>query len=141
MPSVRALSVFRRFEVTAPPLWLAVVLPLAYFLAAYASLSVFGANTPLWVSNAFVVTALLRNRRSTWPALLGLGAVADYAANAAMGMPIFGLGVAVCDTMEILLVALLSGFTETTSLEDSIWPMARLAAVCLLVPMVSAAAG
>jgi hypothetical protein len=54
---------------TAPSLWLVVVLPLAYFAAAVASQAVFGTDDAIWVSNAFAVTALLRNKRSTWPVL------------------------------------------------------------------------
>jgi two-component system, sensor histidine kinase len=136
-------SVFNRLKLTAPPLWLAVVLPVGYFTAAAITLWFFGPNSPLWMSNAFVVTALLRSRRSAWPVLLGLGAVADYLANFVMvkDMTFIGLGIVACDSPEILFVALLSGFTEATSLEESIWPMARLAAVCLLVPMASAAGG
>ena len=97
MPPARAPSVFGRLKLTAPPLWLAVVLPLGSFTAAVVSLSLFGPNTPLWISNAFVVTALLRNRRSTWPALLCLGALADYAANFVIveGMSIVGMGILV----------------------------------------------
>ena len=137
----RAPSIFGHLKLTAPPLWLVVVLPLAYFTAAYISLSLFGANTPLWMSNAFVVAALLRNKRSTWPVLLGLGALADYAVNFVQGMPILALGIVVCDSTEIILVSALAGFTETTSLSDSIWPMARLGALCIFVPMISAAGG
>jgi integral membrane sensor domain MASE1 len=42
---------------------------------------------------------------------------------------------------EILLVTTLSGFTKTASLEESVWPIVRLALVSLLVPMVSATGG
>ncbi len=143
MPLARAPPVFGRLQLAAPPLWLAVVLPLGYFTAAAVSLWLFTADTPVRISNALVVTALLRNRRSTWPALLGLAALADYAANVVTvkGMSIVGLGIVVCDSSEILLIATLSGFAETTSLEGSVWPLARFAAVGLLVPMASAAGG
>ena len=141
MVSARQPWAFGRLKLTAPPIWLAVVLPLAYFAAADISLSLFGANTPLWVSNSFVVTALLRNKRSTWPALLCLGALADYAANFANGITIVSLGIVACDSAEIFLVAALSRFTATTSLRDGIRPMARLAALCVLVPTVSATGG
>jgi signal transduction histidine kinase len=56
-------------------------------------------------------------------------------------MWVVGLGIVACDITEILLVATLSGFTETASLEESVWPIARLALVSLLVPMVSATGG
>ena len=143
MPLVHALSVFDRLKLTAPPLWLAVALPIAYFTAAVVSVSLFTHNTPIWLSNSLVVTALLRNRRSTWPALLCLVVLADYGQIlvSAKGMWVVGLGIVVCDISEILLVATLSGFTETSSLEESVWPIARLALVSLLVPMVSATGG
>src|SRR5271165_6468142 len=96
-------SVFSRLKLTAPPLWLVVVLPLAYFTAAHISLSYFGANTPLWMSNAFVVTALLRNKRSTWPVLLCLGALADYSALLTVNGRLVSLGIMVCDSTEISL--------------------------------------
>jgi PAS domain S-box-containing protein len=75
--------------------------------------------------------------------LLCLFILADYAqiVVTAKGMWVVGLGIVVCDTTEILLVATLSGFTETASLEESVWPIARLALVSLLVPMVSATGG
>jgi two-component system, sensor histidine kinase len=133
---------FGGLGITAPPLWLVVVLPLAYVAAASLSLYTFGANTPIWVSNAFAVTALLRNKRSTWPVLLFLSAVADFAGNAvADGWSPVVLGIGACDTFEILLVATLAGPEGVASPADSIWSLARLALVCLIVPMMSAAGG
>src|ERR1700722_18079698 len=119
MPPSLGPSVFGRLKLTAPPLWLAVVLPIAYFTAAVVTVSLFTHNTPIWISNSFVLTALLRNRRSTWPALLCLFVLADYAqiVVSAKGMWVVGLGIIACDITEILLVATLSGFTETASLE------------------------
>jgi PAS domain S-box-containing protein len=140
---VRAPPVLDWPKLTLPPLWLAVALPIAYFTAAVVTVSLLTHNTPIWISNSFVLTALLRNRRSTWPALLCLFVLADYAqiVVTAEGMWVVGLGIVICDTTEILLVATLSGFTETASLEESVWPIARLALVSLLVPMVSATGG
>jgi integral membrane sensor domain MASE1 len=140
---VRAPSVFRHLKLTTPPLWLAVALPIAYFTAAVVTVSLLTHNTPIWISNSFVLTALLRNRRSTWPALLCLFVLADYAqiVVTAKGMWVVGLGIVACDITEILLVATLSGFTESASLEQSVWPIARLTLVSLLVPMVSATGG
>ena len=134
-------SVLHRLKLTAPSLWLVVVLPLAYYTAAYSTLSFFGALAPLWISNAFVVAALLRNKRSTWPVLICLGALADYAAVLSVNGWLVSLGIMVTDSAEFTLIAALSGFTPTTSLTESIQPMARLAALCILVPMVGAAAG
>src|ERR1700741_4036692 len=140
---VRAPPVVDWPKLTLPPLWLAVALPIAYFIAAVVTVSLLSHNTPIWISNSFVLTALLRNRRSTWPALLCLFVIADYAqiVGPAKGMWGVGLGIGVCDTTEILLVATLSGFTETAALEESVWPIARLALVSLPVPMVSATGG
>ena len=141
MFSARALSDFSHVKPTAPPFWLVVVLPLAYFIAAYGTLSFFGALAPVWISNAFVVAALLRTKRSTWPVLIGLSALADYAAVLTVNGWAVSLGIMVTDSAEFTLVAALSGFTPTTSLTESIRPMARLGALCILVPMVGAAAG
>jgi PAS domain S-box-containing protein len=140
---VRAPLVFGHLKLTAPPLWLAVALPIAFFTAAVVTVSLFTHNTPIWISNSFVVAALLRNRRSTWPALLCLFVLADYVqiVVTSKDMWVVGLGIVVCDTTEILLVATLSGFNETSSLEESVWPIARLALVSILVTMVSATGG
>jgi two-component system, sensor histidine kinase len=129
------------FRITPPPLLLMVVLPLAFFVAAAASESAFGADSPIWVSNAFVVTALLRNKRSTWPVLIVLAALADYAAEVITSTPIIGLGLVACNSFEILLVTLLVAFIGVASPLESIWSLARLVLVCLLVPIVSAAGG
>ncbi len=141
-------SAFSRLKLTVPPLWLVVVLPVGNFIVECITYWSFGPNLPIWVSNAVVVTALLRNRRSSWPVLLGLGALADFCAIlvttkgvTAFVLTVWGLGVAACDGAEILLIAILSGFTEATSLNESVWPIARLVAVCLLVTIATSACG
>jgi hypothetical protein len=58
---------FGHLKLAAPSLGLVVVLPLAYFHCTYGTLSFFGALAPFWISNAFAVIALLRNKRSTRP--------------------------------------------------------------------------
>ena len=141
MPAPPRLRVFGRLDITAPPLWLIVAMPLGYFAAAVLSIAVFGTNTPVWVSNALAVTAMLRHKRSTWPVLLGLAALADYAATALMHNPLIAIGLTPCDCLEIFLITALSGFTCDTSLDGSIWPLARLAAACLVAPAVSALGG
>nr|WP_299638586.1 ATP-binding protein [Devosia sp.] len=117
------------------------MLPLSSFTAAVISISTFGTNTPIWVSNALVVTALLRNKPSTWPILLLLGAVAGFAADLVTDVSFVGLGLTACDVFEILVVAILATRAGVTSSTDSIWRMAKLAAICLLVPTLSAAGG
>ena len=132
-------TAFGRFKITMPPLWVAVVLPLGYFAAAVASQAVFGTDDAIWVSNAFAVTALLRNKRSTWPVLILLVAVVDGMANA-IASPFFALWIAADDCGEILIVATLARAFGVTSL-NSINSVARLALICLLVPVMSAAEG
>jgi signal transduction histidine kinase/CheY-like chemotaxis protein len=129
------------FKITAPPLWLAVVLPLVVFTTSSLSLTIFGAITPIWISNAFTVTALLRNKRSTWPVLLLLAEAADYASNIVAGTPITGFGYIACDVVEILLIVVLLRATGGGAPVDGMRPLARLALVCLAVPSLSAAGG
>jgi signal transduction histidine kinase/CheY-like chemotaxis protein/HPt (histidine-containing phosphotransfer) domain-containing protein len=129
------------FKITAPPLGLAIALPLVFFVTASLSLTTFGAITPIWISNAFTVVALLRNKRSTWPVLLLLGEAADYASNVVTGTPIIGFGYVACNTVEILLIVSLLRATGGGAPVDGVWPLARLALVCLVVPGLSSAGG
>ncbi len=129
------------WPVTMPPLWLAIVLPVAYFLAAYTSTSIFGTDTPIWVSNGFAVTALLRSPRSSWPVLVALAACADYAGLALTGAPILAFAIILCDIFEIASVAWLVDITGASALTASIWATAKLAAICLAVPLIAATGG
>lgn len=124
-----------------PPIRLIFVLPAAYFLAAYISISFFGTDTPIWASNAFAVTALLRNPRRTWPVLLALAACADYIALAITGTPLIGLGIILCDAFEIAAVAFLVQLTNASALSESMWAMAKLTAICMLTPLISSTGG
>ena len=141
MPNTPLSRFFSGFRITAPPLWVAVALPLGYFAAAVASQSAFGTDTPIWVSNAFAVTALLRNKRSSWPLLLILAAAADAAAGALSNPLLLAFGIAGCDSSEILLVALLVEAAGLTALAGGIWAMTGLTLICLAVPIVSSTAG
>jgi two-component system, sensor histidine kinase len=141
VPNTHLSRVFSGLRITAPPLWVAVALLLGFFAAAVASESSFGINTPIWVSNAFAVTALLRNKRSSWPVLLIVVAAADTAAGALSNPLLLALGIAGCDFCEILFVALLVEAAGITALAGGVWTMARLALICLAVPVVSATAG
>jgi len=141
MPSTYLSLTFGRLRDKAPPLWLAIVLPSAFFAAAVASQSAFGTDTPIWVSNAFVVAALLRNKRSTWPALLFLTAIADYAAGTISSPPLLALGIAACDFFEILLIATVARAAGVSTLNGGIWPLARLTLICLAVPLIDSTAG
>ncbi|ANB72851.1 hypothetical protein AYM40_11075 [Paraburkholderia phytofirmans OLGA172] len=124
-----------------PPVWLIFVLPTAYFLAAFISISFFGTDTPIWASNAFAVAALLRNPRRTWPVLLALAACADYLALAITGTPVIAFGIILCDAFEISSVAFLVQLTGASALSESMWAMAKLAAICTLVPLISSTGG
>jgi integral membrane sensor domain MASE1 len=127
-------------RITAPPLWLAAALPLAFFAAAVASQAVFGTDDAIWVSNAFVVTAMLRNNRSTWPVLILLVAVVDTVANGVAGQSfIIGFWMAAVDCGEVLVITGLVHAASIASL-DTIKSMAKLSLICLLVPVMSAAA-
>ena len=141
MPNTHLSRVFSGLRITAPPLWVAVALPLGFFAAALASESAFGTNTPIWVSNAFAVTALLRNKRSSWPVLLFLAAAADTAAGALSNPPLLALGIAGSDFCEILFVALLVEATGLTTLAGGVWAITGLALICLAAPVVSSTVG
>ncbi len=120
-----------------------VALPLAYFASAFFAITAYGANSPIWVSNAFVVTALLRSPRATWPVLLALTVVAGIAANAGAGTPIsgLGLGLSLCNVVEIFLVAASAHANDAVFLGQSIRRQARFLLACLLAPAISAAGG
>ena len=141
MPNTHLSRIFSGLRITAPPLWVAVALPLGFFAAALASESAFGTNTPIWVSNAFAVTALLRNKRSSWPVLLFLAAAADTAAGALSNPPLLALGIAGSDFCEILFVALLVEATGLTTLAGGVWAITGLALICLAAPVVSSTVG
>ncbi|MDB5956498.1 ATP-binding protein [Ramlibacter sp.] len=124
-----------------PPVRNLLAACLASFVLAAAVLLAFGSSTPLWYANAVGVIALLRHPRRTWPVL----AIAIYAADS-LAFACFGHGppllYAACHLLEIVLVALLSqrfAGVPGPLLERA--RFARLAAVFLLVPLVSAAAG
>ena len=129
------------FKIAAPPLWLAGLLPSAYFAAALLSISAFGANTPIWVSNAFAVTAMLRSKRSTWPAMLVLAMTASCVVNACTGTPIIGIGLGFCNVIEIFFVAVLASAGDAVLSDFGLWRQTRFILVCLAVPTVSAAGG
>jgi two-component system, sensor histidine kinase len=129
------------FKIAVPPLWLVVVLPLAYFVSAVLAIAAFGTNTPVWISNGLVVAALLRNKRSTWPVLLALTMVASYVANAWAGTFVTGIGLGLINIAEIWLVVVLSGVDDVVSPDHNIWQQARFILMCLLVPALCSVGG
>ncbi|HVE21019.1 MAG TPA: ATP-binding protein [Acidocella sp.] len=125
------------FKIALPPLWLAVVLPLAYFTSAALSIGAFGADTPVWVSNGFAVAALLRNKRSTWLVLLALVMAASCGANAVATQmtSMTGIILGLVNIAEIWLVVALSGA------DQNVWQHFRFILVCLSVPVLCAVGG
>ena len=142
-PNNRVSSALGSLRIIAPPPLIAIGLPLSYVAAASLSFWAFGTNTPVWVSNAFAVTALLRNKPRVWPFLLVLTAAADYVANAVFGAgPILTLGIVPCDILEIVLVSVAIWRGGDVSLRfRSIWQTTKFALICLLVPVASSAGG
>ncbi len=62
----------------------ALGLGLAVFALAYVCIELprrFGHNAPIWLANAVVLTALLRNETRRWPLLIACGAVGSLAAS------------------------------------------------------------
>jgi diguanylate cyclase (GGDEF)-like protein len=116
---------------------------LGYFAPASLSIHFLGTNTPIWVSNAVAVAALLRHDLPIWPGLLLLAAVANLAANSLFGPgPVIGLGVIACDLSEILLVATALRRLGGPALAfDTKRQMTGAALVCLCVPVASATGG
>jgi signal transduction histidine kinase len=145
MPPNARLSALHLLRTASLSPWLALALLAGYFTAASISVTAFGTNTPIWVSNGLAVAALLRHKRGAWPWLLLAAAVADFAANALYGDgPAIATAVVACDTLEIVLVAtVLSRWlgSEARLPFGSMWRMAQFALVCLLVPVISGGLG
>jgi diguanylate cyclase (GGDEF)-like protein len=102
-----------------------------------------GAITPVWVTNAVAVTALLRNARIAWPGLILVQIVADTVINLLISNGFaFGIGTGFCDAAEILAVATaLRRIEGNGAIFSSLARIVKFAAVCLIVPLFSAAAG
>jgi signal transduction histidine kinase/DNA-binding response OmpR family regulator len=145
MPPNARWSIPHFSRIATPSPWLALALLAGYFTAASLSVTAFGTNTPIWVSNGLVVAALLRHKLSAWPWLLLAAAIADFGANALYGDgPAIAVAVVGCDILEIVLVAaLLSRWlgSEAAQPFTSIGKMTQFALVCLLVPVISGGAG
>jgi diguanylate cyclase (GGDEF)-like protein len=102
-----------------------------------------GAITPVWVTNAVVVTALLRNKRIFWPGFTLVQILADIVSNMLIGNGFaFGIGTGLCNTVEILGVATALRRIEVNgAIFTSLARIAQFAAICLIVPIFSAAGG
>lgn len=60
----------------------------------------------IWLSNGLVLGLLLKSREAEWPALALAALLGNVAANAiALPMPLLGAGLALCNSLEVLLAA------------------------------------
>jgi len=65
-----------------------------------------GRITPIWISNALVVAALLRHDRRAWLDIIGITALANFAADMLLSDIWFnGVGFSIANSVEVLLVA------------------------------------
>lgn len=141
-----AKALVARLPLILPSVRLAIALPLSYFAAAVFAIYLSGQAgniASLWLANAIVVAALLRNRAETWPVLLLLGGAADFAANIVMGSNAAAAsGVAVADQFQALAVAVAVDWLGGSKswFTSSRW-MAVFAASCVAAPAATALAG
>lgn len=124
------------------------LLAVTYFGLATLSIIEFGTATPIWFSNAVAVVWLLRNPSRHWPLLCATVWIADTLAIRLFGsMPPESLSIAaalmaVADVGETLLTAaLIRRFGGPAVALSSVAGMVRLIAICLGVPLLSAAWG
>jgi diguanylate cyclase (GGDEF)-like protein len=97
---------------------------------------------PVWVSNAVAILVLLRNARIAWPGLLLVQIAADTLANLTINGFAVSLGSGLCDALEIVATAVaLQSIAKDGAIFSSLGRIARFGAVCLTVPIFSAALG
>ncbi|WP_186818175.1 MASE1 domain-containing protein, partial [Skermanella aerolata] len=61
---------------------------------------------PIWITNAVLLTVLLRSPPHRWPLVLAVGCTANVAANIATGdSAVTSLGLSACNTLEIMAAA------------------------------------
>ena len=83
-----------------------------------------GRVTPIWISNAIVVAALLRHDRRAWPEIIGIAALANFAADMILSdQPLNGAGFSVANSLEVFLIAAplrFLGFDRSFSRSESL---------------------
>lgn len=94
-----------------------------------------GRATPIWISNAVVVAVLLRHDRRAWPEIVGIAALANFAADLLLSDQILnGVGFTLTNSLEVFLVAAplrFLGFDRAFSRTESLLTFyALVAAVC-----------
>lgn len=121
-----------------PPRSHLILVVVAFCAAAALSTHAFSALSPIWYSNAIVLVALMLHPAATWPAFLLPVFVVDAAlyARFASGPPVL---LALIDIFEVGLAAVLvrlTGGFRRPMYEGT--QLARVIAICLLVPLASA---
>lgn len=90
------------------PLFL-VVFTVVVFVMTWACIALVqhsGRVSTLWISNAIVLAALLKHRERTWLELVGLSAIANFAADLVVGDVMFNAaGFSVANSLEVLMIA------------------------------------
>ena len=121
----------------------AVLVFLAVLVPESLVLHYLGSTSPIWATNAIVVAVMLRSPTRIWPGLLAILLAADFSANTLFGDGIwFAVSGCTCDVFEVAVVAsLLERVGRKAPLFSSLAQIGRFAAICLTVPMVSAAGG
>ncbi|MBL6939669.1 MAG: MASE1 domain-containing protein [Alphaproteobacteria bacterium] len=89
--------------------WFLAALGLAVFALTLACVYLVqhtGRITPIWIANAVVVAALLRHDRGAWIEIIGVAALANFAADMLLSDIWFnGVGFSVANSLEVLLAA------------------------------------
>jgi diguanylate cyclase (GGDEF)-like protein len=126
-----------------PPRLSVALLFLGIFIPEALTFHFMGSNTPLWLTNAVAVTALLRNHSRLWPALICTQIFADTVASVLFGAGLVaGFGGAVCNGFEVFAVsAALHSMQGGGDVFSSLGRISKFAAVCVIVPIFSGAGG
>ena len=113
------------------------------FVPEALSVNFMGSNTPVWVTNAVAVVALLRNAPGTWACLVLVQIAADTAAGLLFGNGfVVGFGTGLCDSFEVLATAAALRFVgRGGSLFSKLSRISKFAFVCAVIPAFSAMGG
>ncbi|HJV42222.1 ATP-binding protein [Caulobacter sp.] len=88
----------------------ALGLALVVFVLAYVCIELprhLGHSAPVWLANAFILTALLRTETRRWPLLVAAGGLACWAASLSLGVkPLLALGLMAANMAEYVFCAI-----------------------------------
>jgi diguanylate cyclase (GGDEF)-like protein len=132
-----------RLHGLVPPRLSAALVLFGVFIPAAMILHVMGSNTPVWITDAVGVTALLRNPPRVWPGLILVVILADSAASTLFGEGLtLGVGGALCDSFDVVVVSvLLHSMGRSGDFFSSLGRISKFAAVCAIVPAFSGVGG